>query len=90
VPRGRVASYGLVAERAGSPRSARQVGLVLRLGRGLPWWRIVAKDGRIVIQNPEMRLVQVAKLQEEGIRVVEGAVDYERHAWKPRAAKGRR
>lgn len=85
IPEGKVASYGLVAALAGSPRAARQVGMVLRLGHGLPWWRVLAKDGRIVIQNPEYRFAQVAKLQAEGIRVVEGAVDYEKHAWRPRA-----
>ena len=84
IPKGRVASYGLVARVAGHPRAARQVGMVMRLGRGLPWWRVVAQDGRIVIQNPEFRIEQALRLEAEGIRVVEGRVDYERHAWRPR------
>lgn len=87
IPRGKVASYGLVAELAGSPRAARQVGMVMRLGHGLPWWRVLAADGRIVIQNPEYRFAQHAKLEAEGIPVREGRVDYEEHAWKPRAKR---
>ncbi|HVM45570.1 MAG TPA: MGMT family protein [Candidatus Thermoplasmatota archaeon] len=87
IPRGRVASYGLVAELAGAPRAARQVGMVLRLGSGLPWWRVLAKDGRIVIQNPELRFAQHAKLEAEGVRVLDGRVDYERHAWRPKLSQ---
>lgn len=89
IPRGKVASYGLVAELAGSPRAARQVGMVMRLGHGLPWWRVIAADGRIVIQNPEYRFAQHAKLEAEGIPVVAGRVDYERFKWKPAGARPR-
>lgn len=85
IPPGRVASYGLVAELAGSPRAARQVGFALRLGHDLPWWRVLSKDGRIVISNPEYRFAQYAKLQAEGIPIRDGIVDYEKYAWKPRS-----
>jgi methylated-DNA-protein-cysteine methyltransferase-like protein len=86
VPKGRVASYGLVARLAGYPGAARQVGMVLRNGRGLPWWRIVAQDGRVVIGTPEWRLEQIQRLRAEGIDVDdEGRLDYARHAWRPRA-----
>jgi len=89
IPLGRVASYGLVAELAGSPRAARQVGFAMRLGRGLPWWRVVAKDGRIVIQDPEYRFAQHAKLEAEGIPVRDGKVDVDRFSWKPRRPQAR-
>lgn len=89
IPRGRVASYGLVAELAGSPRAARQVGRVMRLGHGLPWWRVLAKDGRIVIQDPEYRFAQHAKLEAEGVAVRDGRVDYARFSWKPRGSRPR-
>lgn len=89
IPRGRVASYGLVAKLAGSPRAARQVGMVMRLGHGLPWWRVLASDGRIVIQNPEYRFAQHAKLEAEGIPVRDGRVDYDRFVWKPKASAAR-
>lgn len=45
-------TYGHVAQVAGFPRTARQVGRVLAsLGAGeeLPWWRVVASGGRIAL-----------------------------------------
>ena len=89
VPKGRVASYGLIGEVAGYPRAARHVGRVMRMCSRAPWWRIIAADGRIVIQNPEYRIEQVARLEAEGVPVVEGRVDYARYAWRPRV-KGAR
>lgn len=89
IPKGRVASYGLVGEVAGYPRAARHVGRVMRLCSGCPWWRVLAADGRIVIQNPEGRREQLALLASEGVAVVEGKVDYRRHAWKPRGIQAR-
>ena len=85
IPRGRVASYGMVAALAGHPRGARFVGRALRLGRGLPWWRVLAQDGRIVIMDPALRVEQVMRLEAEGVPVSgEGRVDFGRHAWRPR------
>lgn len=87
IPKGKVASYGLVARLAGYPGAARQVGMVLRNGHGLPWWRIVGADGRVLIGTPEWRIEQVQRLRAEGVEVDdEGRLDYERHEWKPRTA----
>lgn len=50
IPRGRVASYGEIAARAGLPRRARLVGYALRRtpdGLTLPWHRVLRADGRI-------------------------------------------
>lgn len=50
IPRGKVASYGQVAERAGLPRAARLVGRVLSQlpqGSKLPWHRVVNSQRRI-------------------------------------------
>lgn len=84
IPRGRVASYGLVAEVAGHPRAARQVGMVMRLGKGIPWWRVVAQDGRIVIADPQWKTEQATRLEAEGVSVRGMRVDYERFAWQPK------
>ena len=90
IPRGRVASYGMVAAMAGHPRAARYVGHALRLGRGLPWWRVLGADGSIRIVNPEWRVEQVERLRREGVEVDgEGFVDFERHVWRPRVPRGR-
>ena len=86
IPRGRVASYKMVGELAGYPRAARFVGRVMRLGRGLPWWRVLAQDGRIVIMDPDYRREQTLRLEAEGVPVSQdGRVDFAKHAWRPRA-----
>jgi methylated-DNA-protein-cysteine methyltransferase-like protein len=49
IPRGRIATYGDIAERAGLPGAARRVGAALRkLPRGseVPWYRVVNASGR--------------------------------------------
>ena len=49
IPRGRVTTYGTVAELAGAPRSARQVGFALAAlhgtEAGVPWHRVLGADG---------------------------------------------
>src|SRR3954469_5613458 len=49
IPRGRVATYGDVAARAGRPRAARAVGNIMRRSghRGVPCHRVVAAGGRL-------------------------------------------
>ncbi|WP_206422572.1 MGMT family protein [Nocardioides pantholopis] len=45
VPRGRVTTYGAIAEAVGRG-GPRQVGAVLAAhGGGVPWWRVVRADG---------------------------------------------
>jgi methylated-DNA-protein-cysteine methyltransferase-like protein len=68
---GDVASYGEIAEEAGFPRAARAVGAVLRRSEGLPWWRIVRADGRLVAPNERE---QARLLEKEGVMVVAGRV----------------
>jgi len=46
IPRGRVMSYGAIADAVGAG-GPRQVGRVLaRYGGPVPWWRVVRADGR--------------------------------------------
>lgn len=51
VPRGRVTTYGAVAEVVGALLGGggpRQVGSVMaRQGSGVPWWRVVRADGSL-------------------------------------------
>jgi methylated-DNA-protein-cysteine methyltransferase related protein len=85
VPRGRVTTYGGVAERAGWPRRARLVGRVLsRLPAGsrVPWHRVVAAGGRIAFPDgSDARRRQVRRLRAEGVEVRAGRVDLARHGW---------
>ena len=49
VPKGTIVTYGEVALEAGFPGAARAVGTLLaRSGNSLPWWRVVASNGRLV------------------------------------------
>jgi methylated-DNA-protein-cysteine methyltransferase related protein len=69
---GQVVSYGDVAEEAGFPGAARAVGAVLAgIDDGLPWWRVVRADGRLV---PGHERKQARLLAAEGVRLTTGSV----------------
>ena len=68
IPRGKVATYGQVAEAAGYPRNARQVAQVLRkYGDALPWQRVLGAGGRIKTTR-DSALEQRMRLEMEGVR----------------------
>ncbi|HWB75197.1 MAG TPA: MGMT family protein [Nannocystaceae bacterium] len=70
IPKGRVASYGQVAQLAGLPGRARQVGYALHAmpdGTTLPWHRVVNARGEISLTGESAR-VQVQRLKREGVR----------------------
>ena len=66
---GEVVSYGEVAEQAGYPGAARAVGNLLKHTAGLPWWRVVAANGRLVPGGEER---QATLLRSEGVEVRNG------------------
>jgi methylated-DNA-protein-cysteine methyltransferase related protein len=66
VPPGEVVTYAEVAEEAGSPGAARAVGNVMARSDGLPWWRVVASDGRLV---PGHEREHARRLRVEGVAV---------------------
>ena len=68
---GEVMSYGEVASEAGYPGAARAVGGVLKSTSGLPWWRVVTADGRIV---PGLEEEHARRLAKEGVLVRNGRV----------------
>jgi methylated-DNA-protein-cysteine methyltransferase-like protein len=63
---GDVITYGEVADQAGRPGAARAVGNLLRGSTGLPWWRVVAANGRLV---PGLEAEHARRLRAEGIRL---------------------
>ena len=87
IPRGSVASYGQVAEVAGIPRGARQVGWALRKlprGHDLPWHRVITAQGRIAFPKGSTAYRrQRDLLMAEDIAVVAGRVDMETYRWQP-------
>lgn len=68
---GEVITYGEVAAEAGHPGASRAVGNLLRNSEGLPWWRVVAADGRLV---PGIEARQAELLRSEGVSVKDGRV----------------
>lgn len=82
IPPGRVASYGMVAAMAGIPRGARQVVRVLHAmsaSEGLPWWRVVRKDGSIALSEGAGAELQASLLASEGVGFARpGTVDMTR------------
>jgi methylated-DNA-protein-cysteine methyltransferase related protein len=72
IPRGRVATYGQVAELAGLPGHARQVGYALHAladGTTVPWHRVVNARGSCSLRSvPGAELTQRILLEREGIR----------------------
>ena len=58
IPPGRVMSYGDIAEYVGEG-GPRQVGRVMALwGGGVPWWRVVHADGRLLSGHEREALAQ--------------------------------
>ena len=95
IPRGRVATYGQIADLAGLAGHARQVGYALAAlpdGSTTPWQRVVNARGELSARAefdgaPRQRLL----LLEEGIVFdPAGRIDLGRFRWRPRAAPARR
>jgi methylated-DNA-protein-cysteine methyltransferase-like protein len=87
IPYGRVASYGQVAEIAGVPRGARQVGYALRTlpaRSDVPWHRVLTASGRLAFppgSHPFRR--QRKLLAEEDVPVIGGRVNMREYRWTP-------
>jgi methylated-DNA-protein-cysteine methyltransferase-like protein len=64
-------SYGEVAAEAGYPGAARAVGNVLATVEGLPWWRVVTANGRLIPHDPAEH---ARRLAAEGVRCRNGYV----------------
>ena len=86
IPRGCVATYGLVAREAGLPRRARLVGRVLAelpAGSRIPWHRVVNAQGAISLRGGSGPLRQRRRLVAEGVVFCGRRVDLRRCLWRP-------
>lgn len=96
IPEGKVATYSQIAALSGSPRAARQVGLILStLGLAenkIPWWRVISKSGYISIRghiDPNEKNIQKLKLIEDNVKVGNDfLVDIDRYIWMPISSIG--
>jgi methylated-DNA-protein-cysteine methyltransferase-like protein len=100
IPRGKVATYGQIAELAGLPGGARVAAAALKTSKPtdrLPWQRVIGKAGprrgRIAIHDPVGAAIQRGLLEQERVAISDrGLVALERYGWLPtraRAGSGR-
>ena len=87
IPRGKVATYGLIAAQVGSPRLARAVGGALHRNPAfgvIPCHRVVFSDGRLsdafAFGGAE---AQKNLLESEGVQVTDGRVDLAKYLMEP-------
>ena len=88
IPRGRVATYGQVAELAGLPGHARRVGYALHAlpdATALPWHRVINAAGGVSVRAwPGAELTQRRLLEEEGVEFdLRGRVRLAKVRWNP-------
>lgn len=94
IPRGKVATYGQIADLAGLPGRARLVGYALFQVDvdldDIPWHRVINSKGEISYSS--LRLggdyLQKHLLEEEGIAIDEkGKIDLKQYRWQPETMK---
>lgn len=81
IPPGFVSSYGVIARVAGYGNGARQVVRVLSVlseKENLPWYRVVNKQGKIVLTD-EGECEQIFLLELEGVTFIKEGVVHPRH-----------
>lgn len=71
IPAGEISTYGEVAAESGFPGAARAVGNLLRATTGMPWWRVIAVNGRLV---PGKEADHARLLRAEGVSIHDGRV----------------
>lgn len=82
IPNGMCATYGDVARSLENPVSGYTVGRwMAQAPDGVPWWRVVAKDGSLVIakKSPEAAMIQQKRLEAEGVAFINDQVDMASH-----------
>jgi methylated-DNA-protein-cysteine methyltransferase related protein len=82
IPKGKVSTYGAVAEAAGFPRAPRMVARALKDGL-VPWHRVLGAGGRISLTG-HSAFEQRFRLESEGVAFKGKRVDMNlhEHKWK--------
>lgn len=91
IPRGRVATYGQIAQLAGLGKHARQVGYALSATPDdidIPWHRVINAKGEVSARSDPFfdgAKEQRRLLEREGVEFDRrGRMDLERFQWRPR------
>jgi len=87
IPKGKIATYGLIAAFAGSPRAARQVVRILHSSSrkdNLPWHRVVNSQGKISLKPGSGYETQKQLLVKEGVKFgPDDTIDFDIYLWQP-------
>jgi len=88
IPRGKVATYGQIAELVDLPGHARQVGYALNAlpeDHDVPWHRVINAQGKVSRQSdPFFERIQRRLLEEEGVVFDKnGRIRLDRYQWRP-------
>ncbi|MBA55728.1 MAG: cysteine methyltransferase [Pseudomonadales bacterium] len=85
IPKGKVCTYGRIAELAGLPRHARFVGTILKQlpnDSRIPWHRVINSQGRISFpEGTDKWQLQKQKQEREGITFVGDQVPLKQFLW---------
>ena len=85
VPPGKAASYGQIAQIVGAGCDARMVGYAMAgtpEGSGIPWQRIVNREGKISLPGKGGE-IQRMRLEAEGVTFdARGRIDMKRFGWQ--------
>ncbi len=91
IPKGKVASYGQIADLAGLPGRARLVGKALALApkeMQLPWYRVLRSSGQLAFEKgSENAEKQKGLLQQEEVVVLNNRVKLKQFGWQPDLAE---
>ncbi len=86
IPAGKVCTYGEVAKLSGNPGKARYVGHILKKlpqTSKIPWHRVINSQGASSFpENSEHFLVQIGRLEQEGIQVKNGKISLKEYLWR--------
>ena len=87
VPKGKVATYGQLAEMVGSPGAARAVGMCMRTNPDAPrtpCHRVVAANGKLTGYSAEGGVVKKKQmLLDEGVQFIGDKVNLKLSLWQP-------
>ncbi len=88
IPKGKVATYGLIAKLAGKPHGARGVGWLLHSStqlHHLPWQRVLNSKGTISFPKTTANYREQKRLLEkEGVLFQNGRIDLKKYLWSKR------
>ena len=86
IPKGKVATYGQIANMAGNPKASRAVGFFMKTNPNapiVPCHRVVGSDGKLTGYSGAGGMSTKRKmLLEEGVNFKNSSVDISRSGWK--------